>query len=166
MPRAFRVHFPNTRAIIDCTEIEVENPPELRQQVIMYSNYKGRHTYKLLVAVAPSGEFMFLSKGYGGRTTDTHITVNSGFLNFIEEGDVILSDKGFPSIESKLSEKGGLLVMPPFKRGSRQFSSKENKDGYECASVRVTVERAVRRLKGFKIMKVIPQKMFPCIGKV
>ncbi len=166
MPAAFKDHFPETRVILDCTEIETEHPSELKQQVLMYSSYKARHTYKSLVGVAPSGEIMFISKGYGGRSTDTEITIDSGFLNLIEEGDVIMSDKGFPSIEAKVSEKGGILVMPPFKKGSRQFSVKETRDGYHCASVRVHVERAIRRLKTFKCMKFVPHSMIPHIDKI
>ena len=39
----------------------------------------------------------------------------SGFIDLVERGDVILADKGFPSIESDVNEAGGILVMPPFR---------------------------------------------------
>ncbi len=159
MPSSFKALYPNVRAKIDCSEIETELPPQVRQKVLMYSSYKTRHTYKFLVGCAPSGEIMYISKGYGGRSTDTEITVDSGFLENIEAGDVVMSDKGFPHIEASLNEKGGVLVMPPFKRGNKQFTMQENQDGYRCASVRIHVERAIRRLKVFKIMKFVPQKM-------
>ena len=42
---------------------------------------------------------MFVSPGFGGRTTDMEITVKSGFIDLVERGDVILADKGFPSID-------------------------------------------------------------------
>ncbi len=60
----------------------------------------------------------------------------------------------------------GILVMPPFKRGDRQFSVKENKDGYMCASVRIHVERCIRRLKVFQSLKFIPMKMMPHFNKI
>jgi hypothetical protein len=74
---------------------------------------------KFLIGCAPSGEVTFISPTFGGRTRDTEITVQSGFLDLIEVGDVILADKGFPRIEKDLNSAGGLLVMPPFKAGNR-----------------------------------------------
>ncbi len=152
MPKDFRASFSNVRCIIDCSEVEIDKPSSVRQSVLTYSNYKSRHTVKFLVAVAPSGEFMFISKGWGGRTTDTEITANSGFLELLEEGDIVLADKGFPTIEKDVNKTGAFLVMPPFRSGTRQLTSKENKDGYEIASVRVHVERAIQRLKRFQVL--------------
>ncbi len=166
MPPAFQALFPKTRAIIDCSEIKLERPGKLRQRVLTYSHYKSDHTVKFLVAIAPSGEIMFVSKSYGGRATDTEITCNSGFLNLVEEGDVILADKGFPKIESNINAAGGLLVIPPFKSGGRQFSNKENQDGYKCACVRVHVERAIARMKIFKSLKIVPLRSVKDIDKI
>lgn len=101
----------------------------------------------------------FISRSYGGRITDTELTVQSGFLDLIEIGDVILADKGFPRIEQDLNSAGGLLVMPPFKRGGRQFSAAQNISGYKCASVRIHVERCIARLKTFEILTFIPQHL-------
>ncbi len=155
MPKSFKVHFKNVRAIIDCSEIECEKSGNLRQRVLTYSQYKSRHTVKFLIAVAPSGEIMFISQAYGGRATDTEITANSGFLDLLESGDVLLGDKGFPSIEQDINNSGALLVMPPFKSGDRQLSEKENREGYEIASVRVHVERAIERMKRFEALNYI-----------
>ena len=83
----------------------------------------------------------------------------SGFIDLVERGDVILADKGFPSIESDVNEAGGILVMPPFKTADRQFSGSQNKAGYECASVRIHVERNIARLKRFQILKFVPMHM-------
>ncbi len=166
MPTSFRALFPNTRVIIDCSEIPCERPPKVRQRVLMYSNYKSNFTVKFLLGVAPSGEIMFVSKTYGGRVTDSEITCNSGFLELLEEGDVVLADKGFPSIEKNLQEKGGLLVMPPFKTGEKQFTNVQNQEGYNCASVRVHVERAISRLKVFEILNFVPIQMMQHIDKV
>ena len=59
----------------------------------MYSTYKSHFTLKYLIACAPSGETMFISRGYGGRTTDFEITCQSGFIDHVEVGDVVLADK-------------------------------------------------------------------------
>ncbi len=155
MPKSFKEHFENARAIIDCTEIETEIPSDVRENVESYSHYKSKHTLKVLIAIAPSGEITFLSKAFGGRCTDTQITVGSGFLNLVEPGDVILADKGFPSIQTDISKAGGILVMPPFKKGNTQFSEAQNQAGYQCASVRVHVERAIERLKRFECLTFV-----------
>ncbi len=166
MPPAFRALFPHTRVIIDCSEIKIERPANLRQRVLTYSNYKSDYTVKFLLGIAPSGETMFVSKTYGGRATDTEITCNSGFLELLEEGDVVLADKGFPRIENNVLEKGGILVLPPFKSGNRQFSHAENEEGYKCACVRVHVERAIARLKVFKILKFVTTQNLKHIDEI
>ncbi len=166
MPKAFRALFPDTRVIIDCSEIECETPAKISQKVLLWSNYKSRYTAKFLVGIAPSGEVTFVSKGFGGRATDAQITVASGFLDLLEEGDIVMSDKGFPLIETEVNRAGGVLLMPPFRRGERQFTAKENKDGYLCASVRIHVERCIRRLKVFHILKFLPLKMLPHFNKI
>jgi len=69
-------NYPNCRAIIDCTELACDTPPKVEQRILMYSNYKGGFTIKFLICVSPSGLITFVSKGYGGRATDSFITNN------------------------------------------------------------------------------------------
>ncbi len=166
MPASFKEKYPNCRVIIDATEVKCEKPNTLTQQVQLYSNYKSSFTVKLLVGVAPSGEFIFVSKAFGGRVTDTYLTVNSGILQLLEPGDVVLADKGFPQIEADLNNSGAFLVMPPFKRGERQFSDSENREGFKCSSLRIHVERAIRRLKYFNILSFLTTDLIPHIDKI
>ncbi len=140
MPESFKNSFPNCRVIINATEIKCETLQTLQQQVQSYSTYKSSETVKFLVGVAPYGEFTFISNSFGGRATDTVITNKSGFLKLLQPGGVVLADKGFPQIEPDLNDDGAFLVMPPFKRGNRQFSSFENSQSYQCSSVRIHVE--------------------------
>jgi hypothetical protein len=44
-----------------------------------------------LLAIAPSGNITFVSKLYGGNVSDRYVTEDSGFLDYEEEGDQILS---------------------------------------------------------------------------
>jgi len=166
LPASFKALFPNARVIIDASEIECQRPSTQHQRVQMYSNYKSRFTVKFLLGIAPSGEITFVSKAFGGRTTDTEITIKSGFIDLIEPGDVVLADKGFPHIETNLANNGGVLVMPPFKSGSKQFSEQENKSGYQIASVRIHVERCIARLKVFEILNFLPTHMLAYIDKI
>lgn len=78
----------------------------------MYSHYKGAYTLKWLVAIVPNGMIAFISKPYGGRHSDSHITRHSGFLTHVHQGDLILSDKGFPAITTTMGDKGAILIMP------------------------------------------------------
>ena len=134
--------------------------------MLSYSHYKSHYTLKILVACAPHGEITFISPAFGGRTTDSEITNQSGFLSLIEPNDTILADKGFPRIESDLNNIGAVLVMPPFKRGNRQFSSSENASGYKCASVRIHVERCIARMKLFEVLKMCPNYLLGCVDDV
>ena len=166
MPNSFKESYPNCRAIIDASEVKCEAPSSVESQVLMYSNYKSSFTMKFLIAIAPNGLITFLSKAYGGRVTDCHLTADSGFLDLLEPGDEILADKGFPSIVESAREKGAFVCMPPFKRGDRQFSNSENEKGYKCASVRIHVERAIARMKYFKILKYLDHSLLAKIDKI
>jgi hypothetical protein len=166
MPASFKNKYPNCRVIIDATEVKTEKPKTQEQQVQLYSNYKSNFTVKFLVGIAPSGEFTFVSKAYGGRVTDTHLTVNSGILQLLEPGHVVLADKGFPQIEPDCNNRGAFLVMPPFKLGNRQFSESENNEGYKCSSLCIHVERAIRRLKYFQILTFLTNDLVPHMDKL
>ncbi|XP_028147626.1 uncharacterized protein LOC114341036 [Diabrotica virgifera virgifera] len=46
------------------------------------------------------------SKIYGGRKSDSQISVESGILVLLEDRDVILADKGFPEVKASIDERG------------------------------------------------------------
>ena len=152
MPEDFKKNYPNCTVIIDGSEVRCEVSSNVKAQVNTYSNYKSSYTVKYLIGIAPSGYIMFLSNFYGGRVTDSHLTSNCGILEKLQQGDEVMADKGFPSIEEHLTRKGCFLVMPPFHRGKTQFSEGENNETYKIASHRIHVERAIRRMKYFQIL--------------
>lgn len=53
------------------------------------------------------------------------------FLDLVDYGDVVLSDKGFPSIRSSVEGTNAFLAMPPF---LLQFLQEEVKNTYCVAS--------------------------------
>lgn len=124
MPTAFQKKYPNTRAIFDATEIFIQKPSDLGCQSTTWSNYKRHSTAKGLIVVAPFGGVMFASELYTGSISDKELVVQSGVLNYIEEGDDIMADRGF-TIEDLLDEKKATLNMPPFKNGKVQLSKQE-----------------------------------------
>ncbi|CAN7975172.1 unnamed protein product [Ixodes persulcatus] len=153
LPPAFKTHYPGCTLIIGCTEIRTETPSDPEQQHYMYSSYNSDYTIKLLIGIIPNGMISFVSKIYGGRHSDSHIRVNSGFLSLVQPGDVVLSDKGFPSIRTSMAEKGAVLVMPPFSLGGQQLSQEDMDNTFHIAQVRIHVERVIQRLKNFHILK-------------
>ena len=60
MPQTFKDSYPKTHVIIDCTEFYCEAPKSLELKGNMYSDYKGRETYKALVGITPSGSVSFV----------------------------------------------------------------------------------------------------------
>lgn len=81
---------------------------------------------------------------YGRRTSDTHITIESRFLNKVEPGVVVLAYKGFPGIRAFTKR---VVVLPTFSKGNEQFTNDELQAGYHVAQMRVHVERSFNALK-------------------
>ena len=149
MPKSFK-DYPKTKGIIDCTEFKVQKPFRPAAQKATWSNYKHANTCKILVCIMPSGAITFISKVYNGSISDANIVEKSGFLDFVEPGDDIMADRGF-NIRHLLLPKGATLNIPAFSYG-KTLSSKAVKRSRKIASVRIHVERAIGRMKTFRIL--------------
>ena len=114
MPNSFRVHYPKCVAIIDAFEIFCEMHSNIIDKSSCYSNYKSHHTVKFVIGMTPQGSINFVSKGFGGRSTDVDIVNESGFLDNIAKNDEVMADKGF-LIEEAISSRGATLVRGPIK---------------------------------------------------
>lgn len=150
MPTAFKAMYPNVRCIIDCTEVFTAKASSLVLNSQMYSNYKSHSTLKGLIGIAPHGVITFVSRLYTGSISDVAIVKDSGFLELIDQGDSVMADKGF-TIGKILAEKGATLNTPAFLSGKSQFNPDEIQENQKIAAVRVHVERAIRRIKVFRI---------------
>lgn len=104
---------PNCRIILDCTEIEVAIAQSLKLKIVTYSHYKQRHTFKVLIGIAPNGTITFVSNLFPGSISDKEITRKSGILNNLIAEDLVLVDKGF-LISDMCSELGVTVNIPPF----------------------------------------------------
>ena len=87
--------FEPLKFVIDCTEVHVQSLGNFEAQGNQYSSYEGHTTYKCLVAIAPNGAILFVSDAFKGSISDKEIMCLSGFLDFLNPGDVVMTDRGF-----------------------------------------------------------------------
>ena len=152
VPQCFKsASLGNVRCIIDCTEVFIEKPHNFKARAQTYSNYKHHNTIKFLVGIMPSGVICFVSKAWGGRVSDRNLTMQSGFLNCLRKNDIILADRGF-KIEDLLFQKQAKLIIPSSTKNKKQLSALEVQQSRNMSKVRVHVERAIRKIKTYKIL--------------
>ena len=143
LPMCFkRSGFRNCTSIIDCFEIFIEKPKNYKARSQTYSQYKSHNTVKYLISITPQGTISFVSKGWGGRTSDKHITQNSGYLEKLSAGDVVLADRGF-NIGDDVGLFNARLKIPAFTKGKQQLHPSELESTRGLAAVRIHVERCI-----------------------
>lgn len=157
LPEVFKNFYPTTRCIIDATEIFIQTPSNPQAQQLTFSAYKNHNTLKGLIAVTPSGTVSFVSQLYGGNTSDRELTERCGLLDLLQPGDSVMADRGF-TIADLLDSRGVRLNIPPMKTRD-QFTHNELTTTRRIASLRIHVERAIGRIKSFKILEDIPNNM-------
>lgn len=94
-PECFKRYGNNLCAIIDASEVQTERPSMNSTNSVLYSNYKQRHTFKVLVACTPGGSVSFISEAAGGDMSDVELVRRCGILDKVQKGDKIMADKGF-----------------------------------------------------------------------
>lgn len=146
-PNYFRCAFKGKITIIvDCFEIFIERSSVLRALAQGWSTYKHGETLKYLIGISITGAILFISEGFGGRASDKYVVTHSGFLDNIQEGDIILADKGF-LIEAEVEEKGASLHLPCFVKNGEQLTPLEVEETRRIANVRIHVERIISVLR-------------------
>ncbi|XP_065662595.1 uncharacterized protein LOC136085234 [Hydra vulgaris] len=161
----FKDVYPNTRVIIDCTEIFTVMPTSYRTQSAMFSKYKHHHTAKGLIGIAPSGAITFVSDLYAGRSSDKQITNHCDILKLLEKGDSLMADRGFDIVNDL--PKGISLNIPPFFEGDFQLTLEKELETRRIAFVRIHVERAIARIKNYRILQnTFPLSMAADMNKI
>jgi hypothetical protein len=160
MPNKFKSVFPNTIAIIDATEIKLQRPSSLVCQSQCYSDYKSTNTLKGLLGIDPRGSIIFISTLFSGSISDNRLTHDSGLLKllgnyidagYLQPGDSIMCDKGFTNADD-FAKLGLKLNVPPICHGQGQMSTADVATTRTIASHRIHVERAIARIKQFRIL--------------
>lgn len=143
IPSYFRSTFKERISIIvDCFEIFIEHSAVLRAAAQAFSFYRHHATLKFLIGISVTGVILFVSIGFGGRASDKEVVAKSGFLNKIQNGDVVLADKGF-LIEGELESRQASLERPSFVKKGHQLHPTEVEQSRDYSRVRIHVERII-----------------------
>ena len=114
MPQCFQESFgKKVTVIIDCFEVFINRPSGLYAKAQTFFSYKNHNTVKVLIAITPQGTISFVSKAWGGRTSDKFLTENCGISKNILPGDLVLADRGF-TIQESLMFHQAQLAIPAF----------------------------------------------------
>ena len=101
----------------------------------------------------PRLDTLYLYQSYmlGAPASDKQITKDCGMLNMLEQGDDLMADSRI-DIEDDMPD-GVTLNIPPFLNGAPQLSVSDESETRKIAAVRVHVQRAIQRIKCFRILK-------------
>ena len=88
---------------------------------------------------------------YAGNTSDEQLTNDCGIMKLLEPGDEVMADRSF-EFEENLPP-GVSLNIPPFFGEQQQFSEEDEIKTRRIAKQRIHVERAIQRIKSFRILK-------------
>ncbi|XP_022536495.2 uncharacterized protein LOC103021414 [Astyanax mexicanus] len=168
MPGPFVEVFGNQAVVIvDCFEISSEKPSDLKARSEMFSSAKNAHTMKYLMGITPNGSVCFLSKGWGGRTNDSHLIESSGLLDFLMPGDIVLSSRGFG-----LQEGTGMMFAevkpPPNVNDSGQLAVRSVEETRRIEHLKIHVEKVMKNVcQKYKILSgpISFNMILPCAGE-
>ena len=158
--------YPNCRVIIDGFEIFTQSPRHFEEQGNVYSAYKHHATFKFLLGIAYNGAITYVSEGFEGSVSDKELVKQCGILNLLQEGDLVMADRGF-TIKDLLDPLGVTLKIPPFLNGRDKLTPQEEVETKRIARLRIHVERAIGRVKKFRLLEhVIPLNMRPIVTQM
>ena len=147
MPQCFQFSFgKKTTVIIDCFEVFIDRPSNLLARAQTFSTYKHHNTIKVLIGITPQGTISFVSKAWGGRTSDKFLTENCGIMEKLLPGDLVMADRCF-TIHESLVCKQAELAIPAFTRGKEQLDPVDVEKTRGIANVRIHVERVTGLLR-------------------
>ena len=140
------------RFILDCTEYRIQQPSSRKAARTCYSDYKGGHTAKLLAGILPTGAYCGTSQAYPGKISDTEIVSVSHWLDILERGDCVASDKGFDQCAPQFQARGARVVAPSRRMpGRKVYTPNERQNNEEQSNLRIHVERHFARVQTYRV---------------
>lgn len=109
----------------------------------------------------PNGTGVFVSDLYEGAISDRDIFEQSGILEHLHPGDLLLVDRGF-TVKDLLMSRQVKMNIPPFLKGRDKLTPQEELLTRKIAKARIHVERYNERIKKFKLISgTIPLSLTP-----
>lgn len=97
----------NVRVIVDCFEVFPQRPKNLGCPAKTFS------TLKVLIGISPAGFITFVSEDWGERASDKYMTLCSDLVDMLEQGDVVLTNRGV-TVTDELTLYGERVITPAF----------------------------------------------------
>ncbi|CAD6233430.1 GSCOCG00007189001-RA-CDS [Cotesia congregata] len=169
MPAFFRLNYGNTRVIIDCVEFKIEVPASIDNSVYRCPNNDKAFTAKILIGITPGGFLCFKSKAVGARITNSQLIVDSGLINNLKGGDVILTGKKCYGINAAIyqSEKQIKVVTPKISEDKTNCQRAEpEKPNSNVAKVQIHIKKMIESLKVYKVLDNIPENLFDHVDDI
>lgn len=138
--------FGDASCLGDCTETKIS----ASENNITFSQYKNHTTGKTAVWITPHGTLLQCSATYPGTISDNDITEQSGVLDMVRRGSVVLTDKGFGITELCLQK--GLHHKPPPLKFNAQYDETDISKNFDIATLRIYNENYIGRMRDWEIM--------------
>ena len=164
IPPCFK-RFKNFRMVIDSTEVKIQVAYHYQQQGNTWSTYKAGNVIIYLIGITAWGSIAYISPGYEGSISDRELFQRCGLEKFLNPGDQILVDRGF-TVQDLVSAANIKVLHPPFLGGRTRLSPEEELLFKLIAHARVHVERAIRKIKCFHILRNITNVMLPILDQI
>ena len=83
MSAYFKDKYPETRVILDATEIYIEKASLSDIQRLTFSTYKNDNTFKVLIGISPSGAITLISDLYVGSISVKKINSDKWHIGIV-----------------------------------------------------------------------------------
>ncbi len=145
MPTHFAKMFPQTRVILDATEVPIQKAKPYGPQRETFSSYKNKNTIKVMVGCTPRGSVSYISDAYGGSASDRQIIERSTLVSSsspLMPGDSIMADRGI-MVQDLFASRDIFVNTPTMLKGKSQLEPEEVHKDRKVASKRIHIERVI-----------------------
>ena len=137
-------------------------------QVLFFNAFSKKDPHLNAVETSPSEAIIFIDQLYDDSTSDKEVVGRGVILDprFWEEGDLYMADLGF-TIADDFIALNVELNIPEFLSDRDQLTKANVKESKSIASDLIHVERAIGRIKTFRLIRnEIPLAFYRSINQV